>query len=195
MHPATPVGPNRCSGPARFPQCGLTLIELMVTIAILVVTMAAAVPQFAQWGRSTRVTTQATDIQTALTYARSESLSRGVRVTVCRSTDPRAARPACSALGTWADGWLIFVDNVQLAGNVAGVVDGVDTVLRIGDTATSSAITLAGNLGAWVAFTPQGLVRAPAGAASGSFRVCQSPYASRVSVNAVGLVSLTTETC
>ena len=164
-------------------------------MSLLAITLGIAVPQFSQWGRSTRVTTQATDIQSALMYARSESLSRGVRVTICHSLDPRAATPSCNPLGNWGNGWLIFVDNVQLAGNAAGVVNTTDTVLRIGDTATGSVINLAGNLGAWLAFTPQGLVRTPAGTATGSFRVCQSPYASRVTVNAVGLVTLTTETC
>lgn len=173
---------------------GLTLIELMVGLSILAITLALAAPNFTQWGRSTRVTTQGDDIQNALAYARSEALRRGVRVTICSSGASRSATPSCTT-SAWASGWLIFVDNVQVAGNVAGTVDGTDTVLRIGDTLTGSTVTVGGNLGSWVAYTPQGLVRTAAGAAAGNLLVCQAPYARRVTVNAAGHAVSTTETC
>ena len=176
-------------------QRGMTLIVLMVGLAVLAIAMAISAPQFSQWGRGTRVVTQGADIQNALAYARSESLRRGVRVAVCRSHAPRADNPSCSAAGSWADGWLVFVDNVHLTGNTPGAVDGADTVLRIGDTAAGSTVDVTGNLGAWVAYSPQGLVRTAAGPASGSFRVCQPPHARRITVNGAGLATAVAESC
>ncbi len=176
-------------------QHGLTLIELMVGLAVLTIAMAISAPQFSQWGRSTRVVTQGADIQNALAYARSESLRRGVRVALCRSPAPRAENPSCSSNGSWADGWLVFVDNVQVAGNAAGAVDGTDTVLRIGDSVAGSTVEVTGNLGAWVAYSPQGLVRTAGGPASGSFRVCQSPHARRITVNGAGMATSVAESC
>lgn len=173
----------------------MTLIELMVGLSILTIALAMAAPSFTQWGRSTRVVTQGADIQNALAYARSESLRRGVRVTICSSTSPRASTPSCSASAAWASGWLVFVDNVQVAGNVAGTLDGIDTVLRIGDTLTGSTVTTGGNIGAWVAHTPQGLLRTAAGAAAGNLLVCNAPYARRVSVTAAGHAVSAAETC
>ena len=173
----------------------MTLIELMVGVSILAITLALAAPSFTQWGRSTRVVTQGADIQNALAYARSESLRRGVRVTICSSSVPRAATPACSTTANWANGWLVFVDNVQVAGNAAGTLDGTDTVLRIGDTLTGSTVTAGGNIGAWIAHTPQGLLRTAGGAAAGSLLVCNAPYARRVTVTAAGHAVSATETC
>lgn len=180
---------------ARPRERGLTLIELMVGLAVMAIAMALSAPQFSQWGRGTRVVTQGADIQNSLAYARSESLRRGVRVAVCRSAQPRAASPACSATGSWADGWLVFVDNVHVTGNAAGTVDGIDSVLRIGDTAAGSVIEVTGNLGGWVAYSPQGLVRTAAGPANGSFRVCQSPHGRRITVNGAGMAAAVAESC
>ena len=173
----------------------MTLVELMVGVSILAVVLALAAPSYQQFGRSTRVVTQASELHGALTYARSESLRRGVRVTVCRSNNPQAASPACSSSGSWAGGWLVFVDNVQAASNLAGVVDGADTVLRVGDTATGSTITTSGNLGPWLAYSPQGLVRTDAGPANGAFTVCQAPHGRRIAVSPVGLVSNSEQVC
>jgi type IV fimbrial biogenesis protein FimT len=174
---------------------GLTLVELMVGVALLAVVLAVAAPEFSRWGRATRVMTHAADLQSALAYARSESSRRGVRVTVCRSSAPMTAAPACDAGATWASGWLVFVDNVHLAGNAAGVVDGADTVLRIGEPALNSVIGTTGNLGAWLAYSPQGLVRSVGGPATGAFTICQAPHGRRISVSPVGLIAMTTEVC
>ena len=167
----------------------------MVGVSILAVVLAVAAPSYRQFGRSTRVVTQASELHGALTYARSESLRRGVRVTVCRSADPQAASPACSSSAGWASGWLVFVDNVQVTGNAAGVVDGTDQVLRIGEPATGSTVATSGALGAWVTYSPQGLVRTDSGPANGAFTVCQAPYGRRVAVSPVGLVSSREEAC
>lgn len=186
---------RRTSPPSHRHRRGLTLVELMIGVSILAVVLALAAPSYRQLGRSTRVVGQASELQGALSYARSESLRRGVRVTVCRSADPEAASPACSSSGSWAGGWLVFVDNVQTAGNVAGVVDGADTVLRVGDAATGSTVTTTGNLGAWLAYSPQGLLRTDGGPAKGAFNFCQAPHGRRVAVSPVGLVSSSEQVC
>jgi type IV fimbrial biogenesis protein FimT len=192
---APPLPAPTCAGPHARLSRGLTLVELMVGLAVLAVVLAVAAPQFPQWGRSTRVMTQTFDLQNSLAFARSEAMRRGVRVTVCRTDSPRAGTPSCNASAAWAAGWLVFVDNTQVAGNVAGVIDGADSVLRIGDTANGSAITTAGNLGAWISYGSTGLTRTDGGPANGSFLVCQSPHGRRVNVTPVGMVTMATEAC
>lgn len=174
---------------------GLTLIELMVGLAILAVVSAMAAPSFQQWGRNTRVTNQANELHGALAYARSESFRRGTRVTVCSTTAPDAASPACSTTGSWADGWIVFIDNSHLAGNTAGVVDGTDTVLRITDATTGITISSTGNLGNWVSYTPQTLARTAGGPANGSFALCNAPFGRQVVVSAVGVIRVTSGAC
>jgi type IV fimbrial biogenesis protein FimT len=190
--PAHPTLPFSCRR-----RCirGLTLVELMVAVSILAVVLAIAAPSYRQFGRSTRVVTQASELYGALSYARSESMRRGVRVTVCRSADPQASSPACSTSGSWASGWLVFIDNVQVSGNVAGVVDGTDAVLRIGEPATGSTVTTSGNLGSWLAYSPQGLVRTDVGTANGAFTLCQATTGRRITVSPVGLVGNVEQVC
>lgn len=186
---------RRLTVPARHRARGLTLIEVMVGVALLAIVLAVAAPQFSQWGRVTRVAAHASDLRGALAYARSESQRRGVRVTVCSSTTAASASPACSGSPAWASGWIVFVDNVHVPGNVPGTIDGDDRVLRVGEAAQNSAVATAGNLGSWLAYSPQGLVRTVAGPATGAFTICQAPHGRRIAVSPVGLVSLTTETC
>ena len=173
---------------------GLTLIELMVGLAVLALVMAVATPSYKQFGRTTRVLTQASELQNAMAYARSESLRRGVRVSVCRSADPQATSPVCSGSGNWASGWVVFIDS-----GTTGSIDGTDAVLRAGNPATNSTITVAGNLDAWIAYSPQGLAltKGSSGSApaSGSFGICQTPNGRRVTVSPVGVITSSAESC
>jgi type IV fimbrial biogenesis protein FimT len=174
---------------------GLTLVEALVGIALLSIVLAIAAPDFQQFGRSTRVAAQTAELRSALVYARSESMRRGVRVVVCRTADPTASTPACDDAAAWSDGWLVFVDNAHLAGNAAGVIDGADQPIRIGEPVPNTEATEDGTFGPWVSFSPQGLVRTAAGPAAGSLLLCQSPHGRRLSLNAVGLLSVVEEAC
>jgi type IV fimbrial biogenesis protein FimT len=104
----------------------MTLVELMVVVAIIGVLVSVAIPQFTQYraGKTTRAL--ASSLASAFRLARSEAIKRGRNVTLCRSTNPDAAAPACAAGGgDWTSGWIIFED-----GNVRGVVDQGDTIIR-----------------------------------------------------------------
>ncbi|MFW6341588.1 MAG: pilus assembly FimT family protein, partial [Halothiobacillaceae bacterium] len=50
---------------------GFSLIELMITIAVLAIVLAIAVPSFSFLVQSNRATTLANDLTTAITFARS----------------------------------------------------------------------------------------------------------------------------
>ena len=87
---------------------GFTLLELMVAIAVLAILATVGVPSFRALIQNNRVTTQANELVSALSFARTEAVKRGRNVEV-----------VITQLGT---GW-----NARVA------VDATDEALRVVD--------------------------------------------------------------
>lgn len=95
-------------------QQGLTLIELMVTLAVAIVLLAIGIPAFQGIEANSRAVAQANSLVTALSLARSEAVSRGIPVAVCA----RATDTSCGGSGVWAaGGWLVFTDAYSTGGS------------------------------------------------------------------------------
>jgi type IV fimbrial biogenesis protein FimT len=103
-------------------KAGLTLLECLVVIVVMAILSVLATPSFREMLVRRSVLVAAEALVDDLRYARSESLKRGSRVTVCSSADGNACNPTAS----WVDGWIVFVDRGS-----KGVVDSGDEVLRI----------------------------------------------------------------
>jgi type IV fimbrial biogenesis protein FimT len=106
---------------------GFTLVELMVTVAILVILLAIGAPQLQGFLAKRSVSTQADIFASALRMARSEAIKRGQLVTICASDAPEAAIKTCNgASDNWSTGWVVFVD-----GGTKSTIDGSDEVLAV----------------------------------------------------------------
>lgn len=94
-------------------QRGFTLVELLVTVAVLVVLVALGAPQLRTLLLKRTVSSQAESLSSGLRFARSEAIKRGQFVTMCASSNPEAATPTCLAnnASDWSSGWIIFVDH------------------------------------------------------------------------------------
>lgn len=156
---------------------GFTLIEMMVTIAILVVLIAAVGPSFAEALRSNRLLTQGNSLFTALVLTRSEAVKRNHAAVLCKSSDGAT----CVTSGNWEQGWLIFPDKDN------DVTRDSDEVVIRAYGALSGGITLrTGSLYAnRVIFRSDGTV-----SAQDSFRLCGADAvaakARRITINATG---------
>jgi type IV fimbrial biogenesis protein FimT len=89
---------------SRSRQRGFTLIELMVTITILAILLAVAVPSFDGIRLSNRLTSYATDLVAGSQLARTEAIKRNAPVTMCVS----ANGTSCSTSGGWETGWIVL---------------------------------------------------------------------------------------
>jgi type IV fimbrial biogenesis protein FimT len=141
-------------------QAGFTLLELMLTIALLAVVMGFGVPNMQEFVRNARMSTSANDIITDFNYARSEAVKRRVPVTLCKSQNGTAC-DADSAAGPF-NRWVIFVDDADPAlvqandGN--GTINTGDVILRDRTLPDSITVTtIAGQTRA--TFLPTGFPR------------------------------------
>lgn len=86
---------------------GFTIIELMVTIAVLAIIATFAVPSFRDVIISNSVASDRDELFVTLNFARSEAIKRGRAVTVCKSADGSS----CDNSLSWNAGWLVFQDD------------------------------------------------------------------------------------
>jgi len=126
-------------------QCGFTLIESMVAIAVLLVLMAIAVPSFKEASYRSQLRSAANNLVTSAHFARSEAIKRNAPVTMCMSTDGEH----CAASGSWAQGWIVRSDVTlrQQSATPSGVritTGGVNSVTfqPTGVDATSAVFTV-----------------------------------------------------
>lgn len=118
---------------------GVTLVELLVTIAVLAILVTIGFPSFQSSLRSNRVASANNELIASLSLARSEAV-RSVRGGgICASSD------GATCTGDWADGWIVWQDAV--GGVAAAFDDGTDVVVRHVNAHPNLAIRLENSSG------------------------------------------------
>jgi type IV fimbrial biogenesis protein FimT len=89
-------------------QRGFTLIELMVTVAILAIVLVIAVPSFETTVNANRLMSAANEMVNSLQTARMEAIRRNEHAGMCLSANAGSATPTCASSNV--NGWITFVD-------------------------------------------------------------------------------------
>lgn len=144
---------------------GFTLLELMVTVAVLAILLTVGIPGFGDLVRNNRVTAQTNQLITAINIARTEAVKRGRNVQV-------AVAPA-------GDGWSAEVRVVGAAGDPIRVV--------AGGTVTVNAAT--------VVFRPTGVPVAATNFEMQPNHECSGQQRRQVAVTASGQVRTARQAC
>lgn len=134
---------------------GFTMVELLVTVALIAIVVALAYPSFVSVINNNRLAGATNDLIGDLQYARSEAIRRNTRVSVCASADGST----CGG-GSWAN-WVVRVGNPA-------------EVLRAGSAKQPVQLLASGAVGAGgVTFRSDGMARTAAGLLlDASFAVC-----------------------
>ncbi len=113
------------------PSLGLTLLELMVTLAIAAILSTLAAPSFQDFFIRNSAAAIANEFTGSVLRARSTAAQRNMCVVMCRSTTTEAAVPQCARVaGNWNTGWMIFlneacdaINGTPAIGQIVGVVN------------------------------------------------------------------------
>lgn len=156
---------------------GLTLVELVTTLAIAAILTTMATASFQEITAQNHATAETQRILSSVFLARTEALRRNQRVVICRSANPSNETCGGGTAGDWSTGWLVFVDSNRSESRDSG-----EEVLLVAE-----AIKGAGNnyvlktsataIQDFFSYLPNGRFRDQnSGTTGGSFVFCKKEY-------------------
>lgn len=165
---------------------GFTIIELMVTITLAAVVLVLAVPSFTNIIRDNRLVTQTNSLISALNIARSEAAKRGVRITICRSTDQSSC--TTSNPSKWEDGWIMFFDTRNFGTRDTSAP--IEEIIQVSEGLSgSNSLRSGGNYSNYISYLPNGMSRGNTGLANDTFNLCDvrgASYGRKIIVSSTG---------
>ncbi|MEE9351351.1 MAG: GspH/FimT family pseudopilin [Thiotrichaceae bacterium] len=143
-------------------QSGFTLVELIVTVSILGILTAAAMPSLKTIFLKNTTIAYSNDFKMALYLAQNEAIKRNIQVTI---------KPTTASSTTWQDGWDIFEDTDN-----DGTQDtGEELIYSYTPSATNFTLkSETSSFDTSLAFNPMGepIVATSGASSSGEFTLC-----------------------
>jgi type IV fimbrial biogenesis protein FimT len=163
---------------------GFTLLELIITVALVAIVTAIAVPSMTTFTQNDRLTTNINTMIGHLAYARSEAVKSSQQVSLCVSNNADSIAPTCTG-GNWQDGWIVYIDaDANDAFNAAN-----DTILRAQQGMSGgNAVTTA--IGTQITYDYRGFATT---ASIGSLQLCDArtgPFGKTLTITTTGRVRL-----
>lgn len=119
---------------------GFTLVELMVTVAVVAILLAIGAPQLQGFLFKQRVAADVDTLGAAMHLARSEALKRSGRVSVCPLPAGHADRCVSAATKDWSNGWMVFINYPSAASGDNEYDSTRDTLLRVEQAVRSGSV-------------------------------------------------------
>lgn len=170
---------------------GFTLVEAMVTVAVLAIVLTVAIPSFGNLLAANRLTGQANEILGALVLARNEAIKQNQDIIFCHSNDLEVCESAPTS--GWR-GYLVvrLTDNTIIA---ASRLNAATLVLQGSPSINNSSRNSVNQI---IRFNPQGMVRQATqeNVLNGVLRICTNnqginPNARDIQVRSGGRVRIT----
>ena len=141
---------------------GFTLLELMLTLSVVSVIVALAIPNFREFILNSRLTGAANDLLASVQLARSEAIKRQSTVALCASPNPTDPVPICVVAFS---GWVVWVD-----ANNDGVIAAAEPVVNRHNT-LDPALRLFSNGGGFISYRPSGFTQPTVGGVAATSHV------------------------
>lgn len=172
-----PAGSVRALG-KRYDK-GFTLVELMVTVAVLGIVAAIAAPSFGRMINHNQLVSSSNEMIAAMQVARTEAVSRRATTTFCPSKD------GANCSGAAGSEWIVFATKNGAKTQLRSVSVNPKVTLK-----TSANVTGANTS---IAFTPSGFVQVGA-RNSGTISLCAASLTGQNAVDISAAVGRITST-
>lgn len=160
---------------------GFTIVEIMITISILAILTALAMPSLVQFMARNELVGTSNALISGINLARTEAVTRSTAVGICPSTNGNTC-----AGGAWESGFLVFVDDDNNSS-----FNGGEELIRAESGFTNPAITIAGTAGVdnGITFTADGILAAVGGGGTIDLTHDTTSIGIRITVNTGGQIS------
>jgi type IV fimbrial biogenesis protein FimT len=177
-----------------FPQCGcrrgtalqtsvgVTLIELMTTLAIVAILAALAVPSFQYFTNANRMSSEVNALLGDMQLARGEAIKEGQTVAICSSANQKQ----CATSPSWETGWIVFSDL-----NNNGTWDTGEPIWRVQNAFKGADKFTADNTTSTVSFNREGFAPGPIVTITLHESTSSSKWTRCMKISTVGMLTTT----
>ena len=174
-------------------QKGFTIIELMVTLVVLAIVLAIAIPNFSRQVINNNSLALGEEFIAALNFARAEAVKRARSVSICAS----ANSTACGNAANWSDGFIVFTDK---AAETASSPE-IDVILQVWSDFNQDAVIDVKRNGAsqsFIRYTGLGTsarLDDPVTTIQVKMSGCTGEAAKNIRISASGAVAISPDSC